>query len=59
MLQNIAQSITTNNPECHLIVLLIDERPEEVTEMARMVDGEVVSIHLMSLQQDMFRLLKW
>jgi len=43
MLQNIAQSITTNNPECHLIVLLIDERPEEVTEMARMVDGEVVS----------------
>tara|TARA_B100001250_G_scaffold411380_1_gene439904 strand:+ start:163 stop:1419 length:1257 start_codon:yes stop_codon:yes gene_type:complete len=43
MLQNIAQSITTNNPECHLIILLIDERPEEVTEMARMVDGEVVS----------------
>ena len=43
MLQNLAQSITTNNPECHLIVLLIDERPEEVTEMARMVDGEVVS----------------
>ena len=43
MLQNIAQSITTNNPECHLIVLLIDERPEEVTEMSRMVDGEVVS----------------
>ena len=36
MLQNIAQNITTNNPECHLIVLLIDERPEEVTEMARM-----------------------
>ena len=43
MLQNLAQSITTNNPECHLIVLLIDERPEEVTEMSRMVDGEVVS----------------
>ena len=43
MLQNIAQSITTNNPECHLIILLIDERPKEVTEMARMVDGEVVS----------------
>jgi len=43
MLQNIAQSITTNNPECHLIVLLIDERPEEVTEMERMVDGEVVA----------------
>ncbi|MFK7814820.1 MAG: transcription termination factor Rho [Gammaproteobacteria bacterium] len=43
MLQNIAQSITTNQPECYLIVLLIDERPEEVTEMSRMVQGEVVS----------------
>ncbi|MEC7885405.1 MAG: transcription termination factor Rho [Pseudomonadota bacterium] len=43
MLQNIAQSITSNHPECYLIVLLIDERPEEVTEMERMVDGEVVS----------------
>ncbi len=43
MLQNIAQSITTNHPECYLIVLLIDERPEEVTEMARMVQGEVIS----------------
>jgi transcription termination factor Rho len=43
ILQNIAQSITTNNPECYLIVLLIDERPEEVTEMDRMVQGEVVS----------------
>jgi len=43
MLQNIAQSITTNQPECFLIVLLIDERPEEVTEMSRMVRGEVVS----------------
>ncbi|OOG23063.1 transcription termination factor Rho [Thioalkalivibrio denitrificans] len=43
MLQNIAQSITTNYPDCYLIVLLIDERPEEVTEMARMVQGEVVS----------------
>ncbi len=43
MLQNIAQSIATNHPECYLIVLLIDERPEEVTEMARMVQGEVVS----------------
>ena len=43
MLQNIAQSITANCPECHLIVLLIDERPEEVTEMQRMVKGEVVS----------------
>ncbi len=43
MLQNIAQSITSNQPECFLIVLLIDERPEEVTEMERMVQGEVVS----------------
>lgn len=43
MLQNIAQSIATNHPECYLIVLLIDERPEEVTEMERSVKGEVVS----------------
>ncbi len=43
MLQNIAQSVTANYPECYLIVLLIDERPEEVTEMSRMVQGEVVS----------------
>jgi transcription termination factor Rho len=43
MLQNIAQSIATNHPDSYLIVLLIDERPEEVTEMTRMVRGEVVS----------------
>ncbi|MEM9741466.1 MAG: transcription termination factor Rho [Pseudomonadota bacterium] len=43
MLQNIAQSITANNPEVVLIVLLIDERPEEVTEMQRSVRGEVVA----------------
>jgi len=43
MLQNIAQSIAHNHPECYLIVLLIDERPEEVTEMARSVRGEVIS----------------
>ncbi|TNF38014.1 MAG: transcription termination factor Rho [Gammaproteobacteria bacterium] len=43
MLSNIAQSIAANHPECYLIVLLIDERPEEVTEMQRMVRGEVVS----------------
>ncbi|GHB27135.1 transcription termination factor Rho [Pseudovibrio japonicus] len=42
-LQNIARSITTNHPECYLIVLLIDERPEEVTDMQRTVNGEVVS----------------
>jgi transcription termination factor Rho len=43
MLQNIAKSIETNHPECYLIVLLIDERPEEVTDMRRTVRGEVVS----------------
>ncbi|MDT8429054.1 MAG: transcription termination factor Rho [Pseudomonadales bacterium] len=43
ILQNIAQSITRNNPECRLIVLLIDERPEEVTDMQRSVRGEVVA----------------
>jgi transcription termination factor Rho len=43
LLQNIALSITANHPECFLIVLLIDERPEEVTEMQRTVRGEVVS----------------
>ena len=43
ILQNIAQAITRNSPECHLIVLLIDERPEEVTEMKRSVRGEVVA----------------
>ncbi len=43
MLQNIAASIAANNPECKLIVLLIDERPEEVTEFARSVPAEVIS----------------
>jgi transcription termination factor Rho len=43
LLQNIAQSISANHPECDLIVLLIDERPEEVTEMQRTVRGEVVA----------------
>ncbi|ALG67715.1 transcription termination factor Rho [Beggiatoa leptomitoformis] len=43
MLQSIAHSIAINHPECYLIVLLIDERPEEVTEMMRSVKGEVVS----------------
>lgn len=43
MLQNIAQSIVANHPEIYLIVLLIDERPEEVTEMERSVKGEVIS----------------
>ncbi len=43
LLQNIAQSISYNYPECVLIVLLIDERPEEVTEMYRLVNGEVIA----------------
>jgi transcription termination factor Rho len=43
MLQNIAHSISANNPDVHLMVLLIDERPEEVTEMARSVRGEVIA----------------
>src|SRR5438270_13119304 len=43
MLQSIATSITANHPEAFLIVLLIDERPEEVTDMARTVKGEVVA----------------
>ena len=43
LLQNIARAITDNNPEVILIVLLIDERPEEVTDMQRSVNGEVIS----------------
>ena len=43
LLQNIANSITANHPEVYLIVLLIDERPEEVTDMSRSVNGEVIS----------------
>tara|TARA_R110001592_G_scaffold356278_1_gene657856 strand:+ start:108902 stop:110218 length:1317 start_codon:yes stop_codon:yes gene_type:complete len=43
MMQHMAQAIIRNNPECHIIVLLIDERPEEVTEMQRTVRGEVVA----------------
>jgi transcription termination factor Rho len=40
LLQNIAHSISINHPECYLIVLLIDERPEEVTDMQRSVEGQ-------------------
>ena len=43
ILQSIAKSITTNNPECHLMVVLVDERPEEVTDFERSVKGEVIS----------------
>ncbi|MEI2812060.1 MAG: transcription termination factor Rho [Nocardioides sp.] len=43
IMQSIANSITTNNPECHLMVVLVDERPEEVTDFQRSVNGEVIS----------------
>jgi transcription termination factor Rho len=43
ILQDIANAITTNNPECHLMVVLVDERPEEVTDMTRSVKGEVIA----------------
>jgi len=43
MLQSLAKSITHNNPDCHMIILLIDERPEEVTEMERTTTAEVIS----------------
>lgn len=59
LLQNIAQSITHNYPECELIVLLIDERPEEVTEMQRSVKGEVIASTLMSQHHAMFKLQKY
>ena len=59
ILQNIAQSITANHPECYLMVLLIDERPEEVTDMQRSVKGEVVAQLLMNQLQDTLLLLKW
>src|SRR3989440_12054001 len=42
IMKQIANSVTSNNPECHLIVLLVDERPEEVTDMQRSVEGEIV-----------------
>ena len=43
ILQNIANAIATNNPECYLMVVLVDERPEEVTDMQRFVEGEVIA----------------
>ena len=43
MMQQIANAVTKNNPDAHLMVLLIDERPEEVTDMERRIDGEVIS----------------
>src|SRR5207342_2548072 len=43
IMQSIANSISTNNPECHLMVVLVDERPEEVTDMQRAIKGEVIA----------------
>ena len=43
VMQSLANAITTNNPECHLMVVLVDERPEEVTDMQRAVKGEVIA----------------
>jgi transcription termination factor Rho len=59
MLQSVANSVTTNHPEIALIVLLIDERPEEVTDMQRTVKGEVISSTLMSRRSATFKSRKW
>jgi transcription termination factor Rho len=59
MLQSIAHSIKSNNPEVELIVLLIDERPEEVTEMSRTVKVRLLLVHLMSILAGMFKLQIW
>ena len=59
ILQNIANSITANHPEIYLIVLLIDERPEEVTDMQRTVKGKLLVQLLMSQHKGMFKWLKW
>ena len=58
-MQKIANAITANSPDAKLIVLLIDERPEEVTDMQRSVKGEGSGLNLMNLLHDTFRLLKW
>lgn len=59
LLQNIAQSIAYNHPDCVLMVLLIDERPEEVTEMQRLVKGKWLRLPSTSLLLATFRLRKW
>jgi transcription termination factor Rho len=59
LMQNIAHSITANHPECYLIVLLIDERPEEVTDMQRSVKGEVVSPPSTNRRCVTFRSPRW
>ena len=57
LLKDVANAIAANHPETYLIVLLIDERPEEVTDMARSVKAEVVASTLTSPLIDMSRLL--
>ena len=59
ILQNIAHSLAANHPECYLMVLLIDERPEEVTDIQRTVKGEVVSSTFDDQPQDTLLLPKW
>lgn len=59
LLQNIANSIERNHPECYLIVLLIDERPEEVTDMQRSVKGEVISSTFDERQRATWPCRKW
>jgi transcription termination factor Rho len=59
MLQHVAHAITANHPDVILIVLLIDERPEEVTEMQRSVRGEVVRRPSTSRRRATFRSPKW
>ena len=59
ILQDIANAITTNNPECHLMVVLVDERPEEVTDMQRSVKGEVIASTFDRPPSDHTRLPNW
>ena len=59
LLQNIANSIAINNPEIVLMVLLIDERPEEVTDMQRMVKGEVIASTFDEPRKGTFKWPKW
>lgn len=59
LLQNIAQSIAYNHPDCVLMVLLIDERPEEVTEMQRLVKVKLLLLPLTNQHLATFRLRKW
>jgi transcription termination factor Rho len=59
LLQNMAKAITDNHPEVFLLVLLVDERPEEVTDMQRSVKGEVISSTLTSRRSAMYRWPKW